>query len=166
MKTALKKLKNPTVALSLVGAAGLLWAATRGGRADNVLFTAADGGAVAIRGRQIFAIHPSPYELRGQPMVRLNVLGLDKPVDVRETLVEVIHRVGGDWARLEGIGSWLGCSAATVPVLIDASRVVAIDESGMRRARESNQLTDVQMEGGYKVRVTENLQQVRNLLRM
>lgn len=166
MKTALKKLKDPKVAVSLAAGLGLLWAASRGGRARNVMLTTADGGTVALRGRQIFAIHPSPYELRGRPLVRLQVMGLKNPVDVRESLVEVIHKVGGDWVRLEGLGSWLGCNAPTVPVLIDSSRVVAVDQSGMRRARETHQLTDVQMEGGYKVRVTENLQQVRNLLRM
>lgn len=166
MKTALAKLKNPKVAVSIAAGLGLLWAASRGTRARQVALTASDGSPVVIRGRQIYAIHPSPYEMNGHQLVRLRVFGLPDPVDVRESLVEVAHRVGGDWVRLEGIGSWLGCNTSTVPVLIDASRVVALDASGMRRARDTHQLTDVQMEGGYKLRVTETLQQVRNLLRM
>lgn len=166
MKHALAKLKSPSVALPLVAGLGLLWAASRGVRHRTVPLTTADGSPVVIRGRQVFALHVSPYEASGRPLVRLHVSGLSKPVDVRESLLEVMHRLGGDWVRMEAVGSWLGCNAPTVPVFLDATRVISVDTSGMRRVQDLTPLTEVQMADGFKIRVTEDLPQACRLLGM
>lgn len=152
-----KKLKRPVVAVSLLALGGLLWAAARGpSRQTLVTLTSTEGAPVVVKGAMVHTIHEAPYrEASGQRVVRLLVLGLAKPVDVLESLTEVLARLGGDWVHLQGLGSWFGLADSTIPVLIDRNRVVAVDRSGFRRNRDVEQLTDIEMEGGYKLRVVE-----------
>ena len=147
----------------LVGA-GLLWAVSRGGSPSFVSLTGADGRPLVVRASNVYVVHPSPYESGGRPLVRLHVLGLKVPLDVREDITHVLGLLGRDWVRFEGLGSWFGSSQSSIPVLVDVSRVITADHSGMRRSSDSQQLTDIQLEGDYKIRVLENLQMVSSLL--
>lgn len=159
-----KRLRDTKWALPIIGGLGLLWAASRPSRSAFVTFTSLDGSLCTLRGSDVYLVHISPYSFNGRPMTRIRLTGLEDPVDVREVISEVTQSVGGDWASFEGLGSWFGCSSSTIQVFLDASCVVSVDASGMRRSRDLTPLTDITLEGGYKVRVTENLQQVRSVL--
>ncbi len=129
----------------------------------SVVFHGADGKPLVVSGNQIVAVHQSPYRgSKGLVCTRIYVTGSAKPIDVRGSVNEVLHQIGGDWVSVQAVASMLKLGEGVVPLLVDPKRIPSFGPSSYRRGDRS--LTQIFVDGGFTFHITEPVPHLQSLL--